>query len=414
MTSNEINIMKDCSYCKSDLEILLNLGSLPPVNVMDKIDNDFFGFKAFPLTWAVCKECGLVQILEELTGESVFPESYPYLSGTTRILRENFKEQFLEINTFLGLTQDDLVIDIGSNDGTLLSNYQSTTKVLGIEPTNAADVALMNAIPTLKKFFTKDVAQEILNEHGAARVITACNVFAHIPQLSELMVGIKNLLANDGVFVSESHYLYSLIETLQFDTIYHEHLRYYSLEFLDRLFDDFGLEIIKVSHIPTHGGSIRVWAANKGEFQIHDSVKELLLKESENKIGDTEHLTDFVGNILLWRQSFRRLVSETVLAGKSISAIGAPSRASTLMSFTGLTHLDIDAVGEILGSHKIGRFMPGTSIPIIDEAEVLKRNPDYLLILSWHIADELVPKIREKGYLGKFIIPLPEPIILPL
>lgn len=412
MTSNEINVIKDCSYCKSDLEILLNLGSLPPVNVMDRVDDEFFGFKAFPLTWAVCKECGLVQILEELTGDSVFPESYPYLSGTTRILRENFKEQFLEINALLGLTRDDLVIDIGSNDGTLLSNYQSTTKVLGIEPTNAADVALLNEIPTVKKFFTKGAAQEILDEHGAAKVITACNVFAHIPQLSELMVGIKNLLANDGVFISESHYLYSLVETLQFDTIYHEHLRYYSLEFLDRLFDDFGLEIIKVSQIPTHGGSIRVWAANKGKFQIHESVKELLLKEAENKVGGTEHLTDFVGNILLWRQSFRRLVSETVLAGKSISAIGAPSRASTLISFTGLTHLDIDAVGEILGSHKIGRFMPGTSIPIIDEAEILKRNPDYLLILSWHIADELVPKIREKGYLGKFIIPLPEPIIL--
>jgi len=412
MKSDQIRILKECSYCAAELKILLNLGSLPPVNVMDKVDEEFHGFQAFPLTWAVCKGCGLVQILEELSGDSVFPESYPYLSGTTRILRENFKEQYIEIQTFMGLTDDDLVVDIGSNDGTLLSNYKSTSRVLGVEPTSAADVALSQEIPTLKKFFSGDVAQEISDQYGKAKVITACNVFAHIPNLSELMGGVKYLLDDEGVFVSESHYLFSLIETLQFDTIYHEHLRYYSVEFLDRLFDDFGLEIIKITRIPTHGGSVRVWAAKKGRFPRQASVNAVLSKELEKLNEDTNHLEKFVEDLLSWRQKFRELISGLIIAGHTIAAIGAPSRASTLISFTGLTHLDIMAVGEVSGSHKIGRFMPGTSIPIIDEKVIFERDPDYLLMLSWHIAEELIPKIREKGFKGRFIIPLPDSIIV--
>jgi hypothetical protein len=327
-------------------------------------------------------------------------------------LRENFKNQFDEINEFLDLGENDLVVDIGSNDGTLLSNYRSTTKILGVEPTNAADVAISQEIPTLKEFFTKELAQQISREHGKAKVITACNVFAHIPRLSELMTGITELLDEDGVFVSESHYLFSLIETLQFDTIYHEHLRYYSVKFLNRLFEDFGMEIIKVSHIPTHGGSIRVWAGKKGRFQKQESVKNALIFEEEKLSDGVNLLEKFVADLLLWRQEFRKLISEIGLAGHSLAAIGAPSRASTLISFAGLTHLDISAVGEIRGSHKIGRFMPGTNIPIIDEYDTLASKPDYLLMLSWHIAAELMPKIREKGFKGKFIIPLPDPKIV--
>ena len=412
MKSSPISILRDCSFCNSDLHILLNLGSLPPVNVMSKVTEEFHGFTAYPLTWAVCKQCGLVQILEELNGDAVFPPNYPYLSGTTRILRENFFEQAQEIQKFLGLTNEDLVVDIGSNDGTLLSNYQPVSKVLGVEPTNAADLALKNNIPTLKKFFTNELASEILSEHGKAKVITACNVFAHIPNLRELMSGIKELLADDGVFISESHYLFSLVETLQFDTIYHEHLRYYSLEFLTRLFEDFGLEIIKVSRISTHGGSIRVWAARKAVFEIQDSVKYSRVYESAEMKGSADQLAKFVDNLKVWRQEFRKVIANLSLDGAQIAAIGAPSRASTLISFAGLTHLDITAVGEIQGSHKIGRFMPGTTIPIVNESEVIANNPDYLLMLSWHIADELIPKIREKGFKGKFIVPLPYPKIV--
>lgn len=412
MKSDQINIAKKCSYCSSELKTLLNLGSLPPVNVMDKVDEEFYGYQAFPLTWAVCKECRLVQILEELSGDSVFPESYPYLSGTTRILRDNFAEQFEEIDSFLNLKSSDLVFDIGSNDGTLLSKYKGTTKILGIEPTGAAAVAQENGIETIKEFFSKQISEQIRSKYGCAKVITACNVYAHIPNLNGLTGAVKELLAEDGVFISESHYLYSLIETLQFDTIYHEHLRYYSVEFLSRLFNDFGMEIIRVKRIPTHGGSIRVWSAKKGVFAPDASVKEILDYERKSEIESDLNLDNFVVRLLDWRQRFRSLIAQIKIENKSIAAIGAPSRASTLISFAGLGHLDLLSVGEINGSHKIGRYMPGTSIPVVNESEILSGEVDYLLMLSWHIAEELIPKLRKAGYKGKFIIPLPQPSIV--
>ena len=412
MKSDQIKNIKECSYCKSELKTLLNLGSLPPVNVMDKIEDEFYGYQAFPLTWAVCKECGLVQILEELNGDSVFPDSYPYLSGTTRILRENFAEQFDEIDSFLNLKSSDLVLDIGSNDGTLLSNYKGTTRILGVEPTGAAVVAQKNGIETIKEFFSKQISEQIVSKYGTAKVVTACNVFAHIPNLTSLTGAVKELLAEDGVFISESHYLYSLIETLQFDTIYHEHLRYYSVEFLNRLFNDFDMEIIRAKRIPTHGGSIRVWSAKKGVFTPDDSVKEFLNYERKSEMEGHLNLDNFVVRLLDWRQRFRNLIAQTKIQNKSIAAIGAPSRASTLISFAGLSHLDLISVGEISGSHKIGRYMPGTSIPVVNESEILSGEVDYLLILSWHIAEELIPKLRKGGYKGKFIIPLPQPSIV--
>jgi hypothetical protein len=410
--SEVVVISKVCSYCSGDLKVLLNLGCLPPVNVMDQIGEGYFGFSAYPLTWAVCQSCKLVQILEQLDGSTVFPDSYPYLSSTTRILRDNFAEQFNEINAFLTLESGDLVIDIGSNDGTLLSNYKGTSKILGIEPTGAANVALENGIATIKEFFSEQVSEQVKTNHGTAKVVTACNVFAHIPDLSSITGAVKELLSDDGVFISESHYLYSLIETLQFDTIYHEHLRYYSVEFLSRLFNDFGMEIIRVKRIPTHGGSIRVWSAKKGVFEPHASVKEILDYEKKSNVEGSLNLDSFVDRLLHWRQEFRSLIAQIKMEKKSIAAIGAPSRASTLISFAGLSHLDLLSVGEISGSHKIGRYMPGTSIPVVDEREVLSGEVDYLLMLSWHIAEELIPKLRKSGYKGKFLVPLPQPSIV--
>jgi len=410
--SEVVVISENCSYCSGDLKVLLNLGCLPPVNVMDQVGEDYFGFSAYPLTWAVCQTCKLVQILEQLDGSTVFPDSYPYLSSTTRILRDNFAEQFNEITSFLTLNSDDLVVDVGSNDGTLLSNYKGTAKILGVEPTGAANVARENGIETIKEFFSEQISKKIMASHGTAKVVTACNVFAHIPNLNSITGAVKELLADDGVFISESHYLYSLIETLQFDTIYHEHLRYYSVEFLSRLFNDFDMEIIRVKRIPTHGGSIRVWSAKKGVFAPDASVKEILDYERKSDTEGSLNLDNFVDRLLDWRQEFRSLVAKIKMEKKSLAAIGAPSRASTLISFAGLSHLDLASVGEISGSHKIGRYMPGTSIPVVDEKEILSGEVDYLLMLSWHIAEELIPKLRKGGYKGKFLVPLPRPLIV--
>lgn len=404
--------MGKCTYCFEPTNEILDLGFLPPVNVMDKISENIQVNNSYPLRLVYCNNCFLTQIEDEIDGELVFPESYPYLSGTTRILRENFTEQFNELINFKPAKPNQLVIDIGSNDGTLLSNYKNDFAVLGIEPTGAAKVAVNNNIRTIQKFFNKETAREILNDFGKAQVVTACNVFAHIPNLSTLMESVDLILEEDGIFISESHYLTQLLETLQFDTIYHEHLRYYNGNFLSRLFKDFGFEIIKIKKIPTHGGSIRVWAAKSGKYDVDKEVEQFLTNEKNSQFFGLNGHEKFALEVLDWRQQFRKLIAELRTSNKSIYGIGAPSRASTLVTFSGLEKSDLLAVGEIQGSHKIGRYMPGTRIPIIAEEEVLEKKPDYLLMLSWHIAEELIPKIKENGYTGKFLIPLPKIKIL--
>ena len=367
----------------------------------------------FPLSMHHCKNCQLTQIAEVLPSYLVFPESYPYLSGTTRILRDNFAEQAAVTIPKIGLQSNHLVVDIGSNDGTLLSNYIKFCRVLGVEPTNAADVALEKSIPTIKSFFDLNVSKKIVGEFGKAKLVTACNVFAHIPNLDALMRNILNVLDEDGVFLSESHYLNDLVESLQFDTIYHEHLRYYDSNFLSKMFKEYGLEIFDIQRIPTHGGSIRVWAARKGKYPINNDVEKFISEEQRSVNHGINGLQKFALQVTNWRHEFRKLIAEIRLSGSNIAAIGAPSRASTLISFAGLEHSDIISVGEISNSHKIGRDMPGTKIPIIDETVLIENSPpEYLLILSWHIADELVKKIKARGYKGRFIIPLPKPLII--
>jgi hypothetical protein len=185
-------------------------------------------------------------------------------------------------------------------------------------------------------------------------------------------------------------------------------LRYYTGNFLSKLFNDFGFEIIKIKRIPTHGGSIRVWAARSGQYDVDEDVDKFLVSEKNSQFFGLSGHEKFAIEVLEWRQQFRKLIADLRISNKSIFGIGAPSRASTLVTYSGLEESDLSAVGEIRGSHKIGRYMPGTRIPIISEEEVLDQKPDYLLMLSWHISDELIPKIKKSGYSGKFIIPLPK------
>ena len=283
--------------------------------------------------------------------------------------------------------------------------------MMGFEPSaNVAKEAKKNGIPVVADFFNSNNIFKIPSFIKKTDLICASNVICHIPDLNDLLSGIDVLLSEDGVFLSESHYLFSLIEDLQFDTIYHEHLRYYSATFLVYALKEFNLEVFKIESIKSHGGSIRVWAARPGKFKIEESVKFFLEIESQYDLAKV--LNKFEKSIIKWRHEFRNLISELILAENTIAAIGAPSRASTLISFTGLTHFDIFAVAEISNSAKIGLYMPGTKIPVLEEDEVIKKNPDILLILSWHISTTLVQIFRDKGFKGKFLIPLPKPKII--
>ena len=405
-------VVENCQICDNDqLEPIIFLGYLPPVNKLHKIGEKPSGEPSYPAQLLLCKKCNLAQLGLIVDPKILFPKEYPYTSSTTKILRENFAELYQECKTIINLKKEDLIVDIGSNDGNLLSNFKDNHKVLGITPEEIGKIAIQRGIPTILDYFNEDTVKKIKKEYGNANVITATNVFAHIEDINEITRQILELLADDGVFISESHYLLPLIETLQYDTIYHEHLRYYSLHSLRYLLGMHGLEIIHAKQIPTHGGSIRVYAARKGKYPIKNTINKLLEKE-KTTILKKENLLEFKNRVVISKLKLHSLLLNIKNKNERIYGISEPSRASTLINYVGLVDGIIDYVMEVTGSHKIGRYVPGTLIPIVEETKLYEDQPEYVLLFSWHIADELIPKIRQKGYKGKFIVPLPKPKIV--
>jgi SAM-dependent methyltransferase len=402
----------ECQVCgSSELQSQLFVGYLPPVNSMPTVGERPAEQPAYPAEILRCAKCTLVQLGLVVDPAILFPPSYPYTSGTTRILRENFAELCREATPLVGIAKGDLVVDVGSNDGTLLGNFKDAGfRVCGVEPTNASKIALEKGIDTIVSFFGPKAVAEVTKKHGKAKVVTAANVFAHIEDVHTIVSCIVDLLEPGGVFISESHYLVSLMETLQYDTIYHEHLRYYALGSLKYLLEQHGLEIFHAKRIPTHGGSIRVYAARKGQREVRPSVAEILAHEE--RVLSPQAFADFKRAVVASKLDLCALLAEVKRAGKRVDGVGAPSRSSTLINYVGLDDGIIDSVLEIKGSYKIGKYVPGTLIPVVDEAKLATDPPDYLLLFSWHIADELIPKLRERGFKGSFIIPLPKPRIV--
>jgi hypothetical protein len=400
-----------CQVCDSfELDPVIFAGYLPPVNTMPRIGTRPEEQPAYPAQVLHCRKCGLVQLGLIVDPAILFPPEYPYTSGTTKILRDNFAELSREVAALYPLAASDLVVDIGSNDGTLLSNFSARGPVFGIEPTRAGDLANQRGIPTLTSFMNRQAVRTAIRKKGKAKLVTATNVFAHIEDIHEIVESILELLTDDGIFVSESHYLLSLVETLQYDTIYHEHLRYYSLTSLKYLLEMHELEVIHARRIPTHGGSIRVYAARAGKYPIRASVAEVL--GAENTELTHEKLNLFRPRVAQTKLDLYALLRDIRALGQHIYGIGAPSRASTLINYVGLDDGILDCVLEIQGSYKIGKYIPGTLIPIYEESRLFEDQPEYALLLSWHIAAELMPKLSARGFRGKFIIPLPDPHVV--
>jgi hypothetical protein len=401
-----------CQICSNDdLQPLAFLGYLPPVNTMPAIGQPPEEQPAFPAQLVRCSRCQLVQLGTIVDADILFPPSYPYTSGTTKILRENFADLCREVGSDYPLKPGDLCVDIGSNDGTLLKPFKEKGyRVQGVEPTNAGKLAIAADIPTLTSFFNHQAVDQVLQKQGPARLVTAANCFAHIDDVNAVVAEIMRLMSSDGLFINESHYLGSVIETLQYDTIYHEHMRYYSLGSLKYLLERHGLEIIHAHPIPTHGGSIRVFAARKGVYPVRPTVATMLAHEAE--VLSDANLRDYQARITKTKLQLHALLCQIKAQGKRVHGVGAPSRASTLINFVGLDHGILDCVVEVKGSHKIGKYIPGTLIPVVEESALYAEQPDYALLLSWHIADELMPKIKAKQFRGDFIIPLPEPRIV--
>jgi hypothetical protein len=402
-----------CQICgHAPLDNVLSLGYMPPVNQMVKIGEVPRQQPWFPTNLLHCRNCELVQLGLAVDPVIIFPPEYPYTSGTTKLLRDNFADLQRESAGMLGLGADDLVVDIGSNDGTLLSNFKTAgIRVLGIEPTDVGDIANSRSVPTLKRYFSMQTAREVKREHGPATIVTAANCFAHMEDVHGILDGIREMLKDDGAFISESHYLMPLLDTLQYDTVYHEHLRYYSLASLKHLFEMHGMEVFHARPIPSHGGSIRVYAARHGAHTVQDSVRHMLSAEPRGG-ALIKRLAAFRHDVLMSKLRLLSMLRELKEKGKRVAGISAPSRASTLVNYVGLDEALIDYVCEIPGSLKIGKYMPGTQIPVVDEAKLFEDQPDCAVIFSWHIADELAPKLKAKGFRGQFVSPLPVPRVV--
>ncbi len=392
-----------------DLKSILSLGYLPPVNKLKKINSSLREDIFFPSELVFSPSSNLVQINTVVNKEILFPSEYPYTSSTTKILRENFKELYKDCKKIINISSKELVIDIGSNDGNLLNNFKNSHRVLGITPEKIGNIAIRNGIPTLIKYFDKPTTNLVLKKYGKAKIITATNVFAHIENVHKLMKNILKILDEDGIFVSESHYLVSLIKTVQYDTIYHEHLRYYSLKSLEYLFKKYNMEIIHAKKINTHGGSIRVYAARKEKFKINKNVKKIL--NFEKNFLNWKTFNNFKKKVIASKLNLYSILKKLKEKNKKIYGIGAPSRATTLINYVGLDENIIDCVLEIEGSYKIGNYIPGKKIPILSEKKLYSDPPDFVILFSWHIASELKFNLKKKGFKGKFIIPLPCPRI---
>ena len=403
----------ECYICKkNDLTEILDLGNHPPPLIL--LSENELKTKSeplFPLKLFLCEVCGLVQLDDAVDPELLFRD-YSYTSSASVSFKNHLHSFAKKIVEKYRLTKDDLVIDIASNDGTLLQGFLShDVKVLGIEPSNVAKLAEEKGVTTVNDFFDEKIANEILQKYGKAKIITATNVFAHIHKLDSLMNGIKVLLDDDGSFISENHYLKDLIEKLEYDTIYHEHLRYYGLSQLVTLFEKYDMEVYHVERIPTHGGSIRVFACQKNTHEITSSVASLLMEEKEMKLTSKQTLLDFAGKVHENKSELLHILKKLQSEGKKVVGISAPARSCTVLNFCNIDSSLLNCITES-SSLKIGKFTPGTHIPIKSDSFLNDEQPDYALLLSWHLKDSIVPKLRQNGFKGKFIIPLPSPKII--
>ena len=366
----------------------------------------------YPLDVYFCDNCKLVQLGHIVAPELLFTSDFIYTTGSSDELVRNFNSLVGKIVSKFKLKKGDLAVDIGSNDGTLLENYlPHGVKVLGVDPSKAAELAMQKNVPTLLEFFNEKTAEKISMRHGKAKIITATNVFAHVADLDSFMKGILALLDEKGAFIQESHYLLDMVSKMEYDSIYLEHLRYYSLKPLIHLFNNYGMDVFDAEKIQTHGGSLRVYACRKGAFPISSNVHSLLEAEEKAGLFEKETFISFAKKVAKNKALLLEILSRAKREKKRIFGIGAPAKGNTLLNYCGIGTDVLDCLVE-KQNLKVGRFSPGMRIEIVEESRLFEQQPEYALLLAWNMENIIIPKLRQKGYKGKFIVPVPEPRIV--
>jgi len=398
-----------CQICGSEqLESILDLGHQPPCDSLLTPAELREAELTYPLHFVVCTNCWLAQIDYVVAPEVLFHIDYPYRSGITASLKRNLYTTAAVVTERCAVPQESLVVDIGSNDGTLLRGFQEQgMRVLGVEATNVAKIAIEDGVETVQAFFSEELGGELRERHGPAKVITATNMFAHVQHLGDLMRGVSSLLEDGGVLVTESHYLLDLLRDVQYDSIYHEHLKFYSLRPLIELFATYGFTLADVDRIPNYGGSIRVYAV-KGEAPITQRVHDLLEEEQGAGLYGLDAYRAFGEAARESRRGLRAMLSDLARDGHTVPGIGCPGRASTLLNTCGVDRETMPYIAEQSSSLKLGLALPGMHIPVVDEERLFAEQPAYALMLSWHYAEPIIATLRKRGLKSAIIVPLPQ------
>jgi hypothetical protein len=399
-----------CIVCGSDsVEPVLDLGETALANkfLLEeelKTDEPTYG-----LVVGFCTNCTHLQLTEHVPPPDMF-EDYLYVSSASKTLKDHLWDLSDVVVERCQLGPDDLVIDIGANDGTLLKGFRRHgVKALGVDP--ARNLAELYSDPDIARytgFFNSESAVEIVEQYGHASAITATNTFPHIPELQDFVRGIDTALAPGGSFVIEAHYLMDIYEQLAFDTVYHEHVSYWALGPMQRLFEGHGLELTHAERLPIHHGQVRVRVQRKGEGTVDPSVQELVDAEHAAGLDRIDTWQEFAQRTNRLKDDLHRTLADLRADGKQVVGYGAPAKGNTLLGFLGLGPENLDYIVD-RSPLKQGLYTPGTHIPVVPTERLLEDQPEYVLLLAWNFAEEVMDQqseYRQGG--GRFILPVPE------
>lgn len=414
-TAPEHRVRRHCRACGSDrLEPFLDLGMQPLANAFLREPNEFAAESRYPLNVHCCAGCSLVQLVDVIDPEVLFRD-YIYVTGTSTTIAAHNEEYARTVTTLLDAGPDDLVVEVASNDGSLLRRFAAHgVRTLGVEPaTNIAALARAAGIETVNEFFDLDTARSVRQRFGPAKAVIGNNVLAHVDDTRGFLAGCRALLADDGLAIVEVPYIGDLVAHLEYDTVYHEHLCYFSVTALAHLCDAVGLRLVRVDHVPVHGGSIRIYAAPAAAGAAHaPAVLALLDRERADGLTRLSTYRDLAAAVERTRDELLALLRRLRHGGSTIAAYGAPAKGNTLLNYCGI---GTDLVEYTVDRNplKVGRYTPGMHLPVLPVETLMERRPDYVLILAWNFAGEIMEQQRayhEAG--GRFIVPIPQPGIV--